>query len=57
MPEVPLTIVLDRALSLVNSVVKCGSSGTRADRTAFEESALLVELHPIIDCGVKASPR
>jgi hypothetical protein len=37
--------------------VKRRCSRKRADRTAFEESALLVELHPIIACGVKASPR
>jgi hypothetical protein len=32
-------------------------SGMRAERTAFEESALLMELHPMIDCGAKASPQ
>jgi len=29
----------------------------QADRTAVEESALLVELHPMINCGAKASRR
>jgi hypothetical protein len=38
-----------------DSVPQSRCSGTRADRTAFEELALLVELHPMNDCGAKAS--